>query len=57
MANVKRYEVPDALSEVMQIVADGPTTLLAGGTDVLPQTRAGAREFQATLVNINRLDD
>ncbi len=57
MANVKRYQVPDALSEVMQIVADGPTTLFAGGTDVLPQTRAGAREFRPTLVNINRLEE
>ena len=55
MANLKRYEVPDSLSEVTQIVTEGSVTLFAGGTDVLPQTRAGAREFQRALVNINRL--
>ncbi len=57
MANLKRYEVPDSLSEVTQIVTEGSVTLFAGGTDVLPQTRAGAREFQPTLVNVNRLDE
>lgn len=31
--------------------------MFAGGTDVLPQTRAGARAFQTTLVNINRLNE
>ncbi len=57
MATVKRYEVPNSLSEVTRIVAECPTMMFAGGTDVLPQTRAGAREFQPTLVNINRLDE
>ena len=57
METVKRYEIPHSLAEATQVVGECPATLFAGGTDVLPQTRAGAREFQPTLVNINRLDE
>ncbi len=57
MSSPERYLAPTSLAEAAQVGADGPTTLFAGGTDVLPQTRAGARKFQPTLVNINRLDE
>ncbi len=57
MAAIEQYKAPLTLAEVTQVLGEGPATMFAGGTDVLPQTRAGAREFQATLVNINRLDE
>ncbi len=57
MAAVEQYLAPHTLEEVAQVLSGGSCTLFAGGTDVLPQTRAGARAFQATLVNINRLDE
>ncbi len=54
---VERYEAPESLPEVTQILADGPATMFAGGTDVMPQTRTGVRPVRPTLVNINRLAD
>lgn len=57
MAVVEQYIAAHTLEEVVQVLSGGSGTLFAGGTDVLPQTRAGAREFRTTLVNINRLDE
>ncbi len=57
MEVVERYEVPESLLEVTQILAEGPATMFAGGTDVLPQMRAGARPLRPTLVNVNRIAD
>ena len=57
MAEIERYVQSRTLEQATTALAVGPATLFAGGTDVLPQTRAGTRAFQATLVNINRLDE
>jgi len=57
MSAITRYEVPALLDEAARILSEGPATLFAGGTDVMPQTRAGARTFRSTLVNINRLGE
>ncbi len=57
MANVERYEAPESLPELTQILAEGPATMFAGGTDVVPQMRVGARPVRPTLININRLAD
>ncbi len=57
MMVVERYEAPESLPEVTQILAQGPATMFAGGTDVMPQTRTATRPVQPTLININRLAD
>ncbi len=57
MAEIQKYVQATTLEQATTALAESPTTLFAGGTDVLPQTRAGAREFRTTLVNINRLDE
>lgn len=55
MAIVKRYIAAKSIEQATRTLAEGPTTIFAGGTDVVPQTQAGVRQFQPTLMNINRL--
>lgn len=57
MAVVERYKVPESLSEATRILAEGPATMFAGGTDVITQMRTGLRPARPTLVNINRLGE
>ena len=45
---VERYEAPESLPEVTQILAEGAATMFAGGTDVMPQTRSAARQDWCT---------
>ncbi|MFQ5792693.1 MAG: FAD binding domain-containing protein [Acidobacteriota bacterium] len=56
MTTIERYAVPRSLEEVTQILAEGTATMFAGGTDLLPQTRAGLRPLSPLLVNICRID-
>jgi len=53
--SIERYSAPTRLEDAVRLVADGEATLLAGGTDLMPQTRSGVREFKAHLVNIARV--
>ncbi len=55
MNTVKEYLVPGTLLEAVQALADGPATLFAGGTDVMPQTRSQRLPFKSRLMNIRRL--
>lgn len=57
MNTVKQYLVPGSLQEAVQALADGPATLFAGGTDVMPQSRSGIRPIESRLMNIRRLSD
>lgn len=57
MAEIKEYAAPTSLAESVRLLADGGATLLAGGTDLMPQTRSGAREFASRLVNLKRIPD
>ena len=55
--NIENYQVPSSISEAAQILQQGEATIVAGGTDLTPQTEAGDREFAATLVNIQRIEE
>jgi CO/xanthine dehydrogenase FAD-binding subunit len=55
--NIENFHVPSSVSEVAQILQNGDVTIVAGGTDLTPQTEAGARQFAATLVNIQRIEE
>ncbi|NOY05662.1 MAG: xanthine dehydrogenase family protein subunit M [Chlorobi bacterium] len=55
MHDIKRYLVPVSLEEAVRAAAEGDATLLAGGTDLMPQTRTGARSFSPTLINLKRV--
>ena len=54
---VQRYEVPRSVDEAVAVLAGGNTTVLASGTDLMPQSQAGRVTFGHVLVNINRIDE
>ena len=57
MAGVQTYLVPTSLAEAAEIMRVGNVTVLAGGTDLMPQTRAGRVAFQPVLMNIRRVPE
>lgn len=56
MNDVTTYLAPRSLDEALQALADGRATVLCGGTDLTPQTDAGVRRYQPTLLNIRRVE-
>ncbi len=52
MTTIERYAAPKSLDEALGILQQGEVTILAGGTDLMPQTRAGRIAFKPTLMNI-----
>jgi len=56
MQQASAYLAPRWLDEALQAMADGDATVFCGGTDLAPQTESGARQYQATLLNIRRIE-
>ncbi len=54
---IEHYIAPASITEAVQALHGGDATVVAGGTDLTPQTESGAREFAATLVNIQRIEE
>ena len=54
---IENYGAPTSIAEAAQLLQQGEATIVAGGTDLTPQTEAGAREFAATLINIQRIEE
>jgi CO/xanthine dehydrogenase FAD-binding subunit len=54
---IENYCVPGSIAEAAELLQQGEATIVAGGTDLTPQTDSGAREFTATLVNIQRIEE
>ncbi|MCC7168204.1 MAG: xanthine dehydrogenase family protein subunit M [Rhodospirillales bacterium] len=52
---VERYLAPTTLDEALKALAAGDATIVAGGTDVMPQSQAGRFKLGRTLVNIRRV--
>ncbi|MBU6471253.1 MAG: xanthine dehydrogenase family protein subunit M [Alphaproteobacteria bacterium] len=57
MTTIEDYKAPRSLEEAAEILRGGNVTILAGGTDLMPQTRAGARHFAPVLMNIRRVKE
>ena len=57
MAGIERYAAPRSLDEAVEILRAGNVSVLAGGTDLMPQTQAGRLEFQPVLMNIRRVPE
>jgi CO/xanthine dehydrogenase FAD-binding subunit len=57
VSQIEQYAAPASLAESLRLLADGDATLFAGGTDLMPQTRSGAREFTSRLVNLRRIPE
>ena len=52
---IERYFAPQTLDEAAAILSQGGATILAGGTDLMPQSQSGKVKFQGTLLNIRRI--
>ena len=57
MLPIQTYQVPKSLEEATEILRAGNVTLFAGGTDVMPQTRAGRVKLQPVLMNLRRVPE
>ncbi len=57
MSEVEHYLAPDSLEQALDCLQAGEVTILAGGTDLTPQTQAGRIRFKPTLMNIRRVPE
>lgn len=53
---IEQYSAPRSVEEATRVMHEGKVTVLAGGTDLMPQTESGKRHFETTLLNIRRID-
>jgi xanthine dehydrogenase FAD-binding subunit len=54
---VEHYFAPRRLDEALVALRAGEATILAGGTDVMPQSESGKSPLRKTLVNIRRIPE
>jgi CO/xanthine dehydrogenase FAD-binding subunit len=54
-ATIERYVAPRTLDEAADLLRAGNVTILAGGTDLMPQTQAGRAGFRPVLMNLRRI--
>lgn len=52
MTEIQNYFAPTSLEQALECLKDGDATILAGGTDLMPQSQAGKFKFKRTLMNI-----
>jgi xanthine dehydrogenase FAD-binding subunit len=57
MPDIATYAAPRSLDEAFALLRSGEVTILAGGTDLMPQTQAGKSSFEPTLMNIRRIPE
>jgi CO/xanthine dehydrogenase FAD-binding subunit len=55
MTELKHYFAPTSLDQAVERLKDGDVTILAGGTDLTPQSQAGRIKFKQTLMNIRHI--
>ena len=55
MTELKRYYAPTSLDQAVECLKGGNVTILAGGTDLTPQSQAGRIKFRETLMNIRHI--
>jgi CO/xanthine dehydrogenase FAD-binding subunit len=58
MTALDNYVAPASLEEAVEQLQElGEVTILAGGTDLMPQANAGRVKFKRTLMNIRRIPE
>ena len=57
MNEVEHYLAPTSLDDALAQLSQGEVTILAGGTDLTPQSQAGRVVFKPTLMNIRRIPE
>ena len=55
MTELKRYYAPTSLDQAVECLKGGNVTILAGGTDLTPQSQAGRIKVRETLMNIRHI--
>lgn len=56
MVNIERYLVPRSVEEAVEGLRDGNVAVVAGGTDLMPQSKSGKIKIGASLMNIRRIE-
>jgi CO/xanthine dehydrogenase FAD-binding subunit len=54
---LERYAAPRALAEALELLRAGDATIVAGGTDLMPQSHSGKAKFGSLLLNIRRIPE
>ena len=57
MSAIENYKAPKSLEEAAEILRAGNVTVLAGGTDLMPQTQGGKVKFQPVLMNVRHVPE
>jgi CO/xanthine dehydrogenase FAD-binding subunit len=57
MSGIERYVAPRSLEQAAEILRAGNVTVLAGGTDLMPQSQAGRLRFQPVLMNVRHVPE
>jgi len=52
---IETYVCPHSLDEAVDLLRAGNVTILAGGTDLMPQSKSARARFQPVLMNIRRI--
>jgi CO/xanthine dehydrogenase FAD-binding subunit len=52
-----RYAAPARLEEALQLLGEQPASVLAGGTDLMPQWRAGRRRLAPLVLSLRGLEE
>ena len=55
MTAIEAYAAPTTVEEAAKALAGGDATVFAGATDLMLQTRSGAKAFSPKLVNLRRV--
>jgi CO/xanthine dehydrogenase FAD-binding subunit len=54
---IEEYWAPASLATALEHLRGGDVTILAGGTDLMPQSHAGRVSFKRGLLNIQRVEE
>ena len=58
MTEIEHYVAPSSLEQAAEYLQrSGEVTILAGGTDLMPQSQGGRLKFKRTLMNIRRVPE
>jgi CO/xanthine dehydrogenase FAD-binding subunit len=57
MSGITNYVAARSLDQAAEVLRAGNVTLLAGGTDLMPQSRSGRARLQPTLMSIRRIPE
>ena len=57
MNEIEHYVAPSSLEQAAEYLRSGEVTILAGGTDLMPQSQGGRLKIKRTLMNIRHIPE